>query len=195
MLQTASIAAIAELDRIQQAATWNTSSRPYGADPQPPQRDVGRLGRNDGGETPTEEYRRLRLATLATERDEVVKIRSAGTVDHEVIEQVLASLDVEESTLTIVGARADQLTPIEQPVATPNTQAGLCDHLAAAPAEIAPRGLPVQRGLHPRGYEDCAPADLPELRQCRLLRLVRRQACPPALPDDAAPRDAQLRAR
>ena len=144
VLQTASIAAIAELERIQQAADMEyivktVRSRILSR----PNAMWEKLGRDDGGETPTAEYRRLRLATLATERDTLVKIRSTGTVDHEVIEQVLAALDIEESTLTIATVRADRLTPTEQQVATPNTPAGLCDHLADAPAEIAPRGLPV----------------------------------------------------
>ena len=68
-----------------------------------------KLGRRDGTETPAEEYRRLRLATLAIEREQVLEIRSSGTVDHDVIEEVLAALDVEESMLTISAQRAEEL--------------------------------------------------------------------------------------
>ena len=82
------------------------------------------LGRTDGGETPSEQYRRLRLKTLRAERDEVLKIRSSGTIDHDVLEQVLASLDIEESTLTLATRRADQLVDEDEEVATPEAAAG-----------------------------------------------------------------------
>jgi monovalent cation/hydrogen antiporter len=101
------------------------------------------LGRSDGGETPSEQYRRLRLKTLQAERDEVLKIRSSGTIDHDVVEQVLASLDIEESTLTIATRRADQLSEEEEEVTTPETASGLCEHLERAPHEIATLGLDV----------------------------------------------------
>ncbi len=95
------------------------------------------LGRSNGGETPSELYRRLRLQTLQAERDEVLKIRSSGTIDHDVLEQVLAALDIEESTLMLASRRADQLTE-DDDVATPEAAAGSCIHLDQAPAEIAP---------------------------------------------------------
>ena len=97
------------------------------------------LGRTDGGETPSEQYRRLRLQTLQAERDEVLKIRSSGTIDHDVLEQVLASLDIEESTLALASRRADQLTEEER---SPRREAaaGSCVHLDRAPAEIDPPG-------------------------------------------------------
>ena len=97
------------------------------------------LGRSDGGETPSELYRRLRLQTLQAERDEVLKIRSSGTIDHDVLEQVLAALDIEESTLLLASRRADQLTE-EEEVATPEAAAGSCVHLDRAPADIEPNG-------------------------------------------------------
>jgi Na+/H+ antiporter len=96
------------------------------------------LGRADT-ETPSEIYRRLRLQTLQVERDEVLKIRASGTIDHDVVEQVLAAFDVEESMLTIATRRADQLTE-EQPVLTPPSPAGSCSHLEQAPTEIEPAG-------------------------------------------------------
>ena len=96
------------------------------------------LGRTDS-ETPSEIYRRLRLQTLQVERDEVLKIRASGTIDHDVVEQVLAAFDVEESMLTIATRRADQLTE-EQPVLTPPSPSGSCSHLEQAPTEIEPAG-------------------------------------------------------
>jgi monovalent cation/hydrogen antiporter len=104
------------------------------------------LGRTDSDETPSEIYRRLRLQTLQVERDEVLKIRDSGTIDHDVLEQVLAGFDIEESILTIATRRADQLTE-EQPVQTPASPVGSCIHLEQAPAEIEPAG--------PRICQDC----------------------------------------
>jgi CPA1 family monovalent cation:H+ antiporter len=99
-----------------------------------------RLGRSSDEETPSELYRRLRLQTLQAERDEVLKIRSSGTIDHDVVEQVLAALDIEESTLTIASRRTDQLIEEDEEVTTPQAPAGTCDHLEHAPADIEPLG-------------------------------------------------------
>ena len=91
----------------------------------------------DSTETPAEQYRRLRLGTMQAERDEVLRIRSSGTVDHDVIEQVLASFDIEESMLTIATERADRLSE-NQSVATPVDPSGSCLHLDTAPADVEP---------------------------------------------------------
>ena len=82
----------------------------------------------DSSETPAEQYRRLRLGAMRAERDEVLRIRSSGTVDHDVIEQVLASFDIEESMLTIATERSDRLSE-HQSVATPIDPSGTCTHL------------------------------------------------------------------
>ncbi len=104
------------------------------------------LGTGRGNdETPAEQYRRLRLATMQAERNEVLKIRSSGTVDHDVIEQVLASFDIEESMLTIATERADRLST-DQSVATPIDPSGTCRHLELAPADTAASSV---------GCEDC----------------------------------------
>ena len=58
-----------------------------------------RLGRPDADETPSETYRRLRAAMLDAERDEVLRIRDEGTVDHDVLDDVLDRLDLEESMI------------------------------------------------------------------------------------------------
>ena len=98
-----------------------------------------KLARPGDDETPAEQYRRLRLQTIGIERDEVLKIRSSGTVDHDIIEQVLGSFDIEESMLTIATERSAQLTE-EEPVQTPIPAAGPCGHLDHAPANIDPNG-------------------------------------------------------
>src|SRR5215211_658856 len=97
-----------------------------------------KLGRPGDEETPAEEYRRLRLKTIDIERNEVLKIRSSGTVDHDIIEEVLGSFDIEESMLTIATERSDRLE--SETVTTPAVPAGPCGHLDHAPAEITPNG-------------------------------------------------------
>jgi Na+/H+ antiporter len=97
-----------------------------------------KLGRPGDEETPAEEYRRLRLKTIDIERNEVLKIRSSGTVDHDIIEEVLGAFDIEESMLTIATERSDRLE--NETVATPSVPAGPCGHLEHAPAEIKPNG-------------------------------------------------------
>ena len=97
-----------------------------------------KLGRPGDDETPAEEYRRLRLKTIDIERNEVLKIRSSGTVDHDIIEEVLGSFDIEESMLTIATERSDRLE--SETVATPAVAAGPCNHLEHAPAEMRPNG-------------------------------------------------------
>jgi len=98
------------------------------------------LGRSNSEETPSQQYRRLRLQTLQAERDEVLEIRSSGTIDHDVVEQVLAALDIEESMLTIATRRTDQLVDEEEEVTTPVAPSGACPHLERAPHEIEPLG-------------------------------------------------------
>ena len=139
VMQTSSNAAIAHLDdivgpddapRTVEMLRDRIASRPEAM--------WEKLGR-PGDETPAEQYRRLRLQTIDIERNEVLKIRSSGTVDHDIIEQVLGSFDIEESMLTIATERSDRLAE-DEPVTTPTVAAGPCDHLERAPAAINPDG-------------------------------------------------------
>lgn len=88
-----------------------------------------RLGRpSEEFEPPSDTYRRLRLEALRAERAEVLAIRDTGDVDHEIVAQVLASLDVEESMIARVGDRTRSLPP------PPNSHrlGKTCDHLQNA---------------------------------------------------------------
>ena len=105
-----------------------------------PERLWERLGDHSNGETPADTYRRLRLQTLQVQRDAVLKVRSNGTVDHEVIEEVLDSFDIEESMLTISGERADEIDGADDEVRTPVDPIGPCVHLESAATEIEPDG-------------------------------------------------------
>ena len=102
------------------------------------------LGRRDGGETPSEQYRRLRLKTLDVERDEVLKIRSSGTIDHDVLEEVLASLrhrGVDADHRDRAGRRADRRG--EDGRRRPRPRPAPASHLDRAPARDRPAGSAV----------------------------------------------------
>ncbi len=60
-----------------------------------------RLGTVADRESPSDLYARVRLSMLEAERTKVLKIRDSGQVDSEVVADVLAMLDVEESMLDI----------------------------------------------------------------------------------------------
>lgn len=98
-----------------------------------------RLGSRADDETPADEYRRLRVDTLQAEREEVLRIRSSGRVDHEVIETVLNALDIEESMLTVLGERSEEVTESE-PIRPRQHPEGDCPHLQDAPVSVQPVG-------------------------------------------------------
>ncbi|WP_141015309.1 Na+/H+ antiporter [Nocardioides sambongensis] len=58
-----------------------------------------RLGTTAGEEAPSATYHRWRTEMIAAERDRILEIRSSGTVPSEVVSEVLAMLDLEESML------------------------------------------------------------------------------------------------
>ncbi|TIC89266.1 Na+/H+ antiporter [Nocardioides sp. GY 10113] len=63
-----------------------------------------RLGTTPGEESPSASYNRLRTEMIAAERRRVLEIRSDGRVASEVVSEVLALLDVEESMLDLAEA-------------------------------------------------------------------------------------------
>ncbi|MGW6275921.1 Na+/H+ antiporter [Kribbella sp. NPDC055071] len=105
-----------------------------------------RLGRPESVyETPSEAYRRLRIAMLEAERGHILKVRDAGLVADEVLQRAQNSLDIEESILDRdedddVGGQSDDLR-IKIPVG------GACEHLEQAPVVVAPNT--------PDGCEEC----------------------------------------
>jgi CPA1 family monovalent cation:H+ antiporter len=104
-------------------------------------------GTSPDEETPSESYARLRLEMLDAERAKVLHVRSTGAIPHEVVEDVLATLDFEESMLDIRNARREQVEGAETVSGIAGTIAA-CDHLAAAPRDADSR---VEREC-----EDCA---------------------------------------
>ena len=142
--------------------------------------------------TPSELYSKKRRKMIEAERARVLEIRSTGRVAHEIVEEVLAMLDVEESMLTNA---SDNETERVRAAQSPLVLRGrLRGPAAAAVTGGAGRDRGVQR-LHPRGQRVGAPADVPGLRPRRVLRLLAQDARDRALPRVQAPGDALRRAR
>jgi Na+/H+ antiporter len=85
--------------------------------------------------TPSEHYRRLRLVMLRAEREELLSVRDAGVLDHEVLQAVMRVLDLEESLIDRFDEAEDDLRtePLQLQVG-----AAECEHLAAAPTTCRP---------------------------------------------------------
>ncbi len=86
-------------------------------------------------ETPSEAYSRLRLEMLDAERARVLHVRSTGTIPHEVVEDVLAALDVEESMLDVHHERLEHLEGAEVVSGVTGTTYS-CEHLDEAPRDV-----------------------------------------------------------
>ncbi len=136
LLQQASQAGLARLDELEEAE--------HG----PPDPEVGallrsRLEQRDFAawerlgpdateeETPSERYARLRLAMLDAERDRVLELRSQGRLPHEVVRDVLATLDIEES---MIARRVEQRKELGMTNSEDVERArDACEHLRTAP--------------------------------------------------------------
>lgn len=94
-------------------------------------------------ETPSEAYARLRLEMLQAERAKVLDVRSTGHLPAQVVADVLAALDVEESMLDIRERRRGELRlsltrqAVHRPSGVPGA-AQPCAHLEQAPDEATP---------------------------------------------------------
>jgi CPA1 family monovalent cation:H+ antiporter len=80
-------------------------------------------------ESPSDLYARIRLSMLEAERTKVLKIRGSGKVDSEVVADVLALLDVEESMLDVATEERREL----QEYTTLRRTGYTCDDLAHYP--------------------------------------------------------------
>jgi len=114
-----------------------------------------RLGTTSEREAPSDLYARVRLAMLEAERERVLEIRSAGTVASEVVADVLAMLDVEESMLDIATEERRQV----RETASVRRTGGSCDDLEHYPA-VATADQPVCQLCLDEGYQWVS------LRQC-----------------------------
>jgi monovalent cation/hydrogen antiporter len=103
------------------------------------------LGSSEPGvETPSETYARLRLSMIAAERAKVLEVRSQGDVPSDVVREVLAMLDVEESMLDLAQETEDE---VEDDRRAERVMAGLCEDLAMERPRAVPRT--------PRECEEC----------------------------------------
>lgn len=114
----------------------------------------------DERETPSEAYRRLRLAMISAERDELLRIRDTANVDHEVLSEVMMQIDAEEAALSYRVRKNADLRDID--LHAPHRLAGNCEHLTEDVEVAIPRT--------PEGCEECLAAGRPEdavqLRMC-----------------------------
>ncbi len=105
-----------------------------------------RLGETREDEpSPNEVYRRLRREMLGAERQEVLRLRDTGTIDHVVLEEVMRTLDLEESMLAGADDRSAEFQ--QRVILTPEPQRGSCEHLRSAPVSADPQT--------PEGCPDC----------------------------------------
>ena len=88
-----------------------------------------RLGTTAGEESPAALYARVREEMIEVERRRVLEIRSTGSVPSEVVSDVLAMLDIEESMLD--AAEQERADVEAARVSRPAGQA--CDHLLSTP--------------------------------------------------------------
>jgi Na+/H+ antiporter len=85
-------------------------------------------------ETPSEIYSRRRRLMIESERRRVLEIRSTGTVAHEVVEEVLAMLDVEESMLEYSDSERARVRATAQPISFE----GACEDLREPRPPVEP---------------------------------------------------------
>jgi CPA1 family monovalent cation:H+ antiporter len=92
-------------------------------------------GTHPDEDTPSEAYAKWRLEMLRVEREKVLHVRSTGTVPNDVISDVLAALDVEESMIDIRNERqaeVDEANAVRGHVGTTT----YCEHLREAPRDV-----------------------------------------------------------
>ncbi len=89
----------------------------------------------DVNETPGDAYRRVRMAMMAAERAELVRLRDQGVAEHDLLADLLEQLDIEESVLELAqDDRRDEErgTALRTPVALE----GECSHLTQAAKHV-----------------------------------------------------------
>ncbi len=95
-----------------------------------------RLGSGQSGETPSETYRRVRQEMLHAERAVVLEARASGKVDDEILRDVLALLDSEESLLDRL---VDKGNAVGAQMADRDARVEACEHLREASSGVTPR--------------------------------------------------------
>ncbi len=98
LLHQASLAGLAELDKLEEEDPHEISQVIRDRVSRRDNAAWERIGASTD-ETPSDVYSRRRKLMIDAERSRVLEIRSQGVIDHVVIDEVLAMLDVEESML------------------------------------------------------------------------------------------------
>ncbi|GAA4700875.1 Na+/H+ antiporter [Nocardioides conyzicola] len=137
LLQQASKAAIQELDKIEyddqtgvcDLIRQRLDQRNFAA--------WERLGTTADQESPAALYYRIRMQMINAERSRILEIRRSGTIASEVIADVLAMLDVEESMLDSAEQERDEAASYAR---RRWTTGETCDDLLAYPVADLPRG-------------------------------------------------------
>lgn len=97
-----------------------------------------RLG-PDAANTPAAQLRAVRLQMIDAERAEVLRMRDAGQGDHEVLEQVLSTFDVEEAMLEVSAVRSERIAVAE--LLTPPWAQDECAHIRVSDEVADPVAL------------------------------------------------------
>ncbi len=92
-----------------------------------------RLGASED-ETPSDIYARRRKLMIDAERERVVEIRDTGTVAHEVVDDVLSMLDIEESMLDYSAEERERVRASQKVVSLE----GDCEHLQKVRPPVDP---------------------------------------------------------
>ena len=133
LLHQATQAGMAELDRLEEEDPHDVSET---LRDRVRRRDFAaweRVGASEQ-ETPSETYGRRRKLMIVSERKRVLEIRSTGTVPHEVVDEVLAMLDVEESMLDYSESERQR---VRTAVSTGALE-GECEHLRQPRPAVEP---------------------------------------------------------
>jgi CPA1 family monovalent cation:H+ antiporter len=133
LLHQASVAGLAELDQLEEEDPPDVSET---IRERVRRRDYAAWERVNvtSAETPSEVYARRRKLMIDAERRRVLEIRSSGTVPHEVVSEVLAMLDVEESMLD---HSEDERVRVRAVAGRASGTDG-CEDLAAARDDVEP---------------------------------------------------------
>ena len=135
VLHQASLAGLAELDRLDEEDPHAVSDS---IRDRVRRRDFAAWERvsSSPDETPSEIYARRRKAMIDEERRRVLEIRSTGTVAHEVLDEVLGMLDIEESMLDYSEGERERMR--SSGTIAGMTLAGDCDHLRSPGPPVEP---------------------------------------------------------
>jgi CPA1 family monovalent cation:H+ antiporter len=132
LLHQASQAGLAELDKLEEDDPHQVSDM---IRDRVLRRDNAAWERIGGGdETPSEIYGRRRKLMIDAERQRVVEIRDTGKIAHEVVDEVLAMLDIEESMLDYSADERERVRASGVPAALE----GGCEHLRAVHQPVEP---------------------------------------------------------